>query len=209
MTMAQKQIDYYFSFVSLWSYIGCGAFAALVAKHDLRVNYKPIDLMAVFKAGGGLPVKERPIQRQAYRLVEMQRWRALRQIPLVLHPRFYPADPSRGHRMLLAAQRAGHDIAAFSRSGLTAVWADEKDIADADTLVSLADAAGLPGAALLAESEEPALRREEQRLTEEAIGRKIFGAPFYFYRDEPFWGQDRLDMLDAVLTTGRPPIVPE
>ena len=207
--MTQKTIDYYFSFVSLWSYIGCGAFEALSTKHDLHINYKPVDLMAVFTAGGGLPVKERPIQRQSYRLVEMQRWRAVRQIPLVLHPRFYPADPSRGHRMLLAALHAGHDVAAFSRGCLKAVWAGEQNIADAGTLVRLAEAAGLPGTTLLAESEDPTFIREEQRLTEEAIGRKVFGTPFYFFRGEPFWGQDRLDMLDAALTAGRAPILPE
>ena len=105
--MSEETVDYYFSFVSLWSYVGCGTFEALIARRGLRVNYKPIDLMAIFKAGGGLPVKERALQRQSYRLVEMQRWREIRQIPLVLHPHFYPADPGRGHRMLLAALRAG------------------------------------------------------------------------------------------------------
>lgn len=206
--MAEETVDYYFSFVSLWSYIGCGTFEALIARHGLRVNYKPIDLMAIFKAGGGLPVKERALQRQSYRLVEMQRWREIRQIPLVLHPQFYPADPSRGHRMLLAARRAGQDVAAFSRAGLKAVWADERDIDDPKTLVALADASGLPGAKLLAESDDPALVQEAERLTVEAIARKVFGAPFYVYRGEPFWGQDRLDMLEAVLTSGRPAITP-
>ena len=206
--MAEETVDYYFSFVSLWSYIGCGAFEALIARRGLRVNYKPIDLMAIFKAGGGLPVKERALQRQSYRLVEMQRWREIRQIPLVLHPHFYPADPGRGHRMLLAALRAGQDVAAFSRAGLKAVWADERDIDDPKTLVALADASGLSGAKLLAESDDPALVQEAERLTAEAIARKVFGAPFYFYRGEPFWGQDRLDMLEAVMTSGRPAITP-
>jgi len=36
-------------------------------------------------------------------------------------------------------------------------------------------------------------------LTQEAIDRRIFGAPTYVYRDEPFWGQDRLDFLDRAL----------
>lgn len=206
--MTDNTIDYYFSFVSLWSYIGCQTFESLVARHKLRVNYKPVDLLAVFKAGGGLPVKERPVQRQSYRLVEMQRWRAIRQIPLVYHPKFYPADPGRGHRMLLAALRNGQDPTAFCRAGLRAVWADEQDIADRETLVRLADANGLAGQALFAEADDPALVREEGRLTEEAISRKVFGAPFYFYRGEPFWGQDRLEMLDMVLASARPPILP-
>jgi 2-hydroxychromene-2-carboxylate isomerase len=129
-----KTIDYYFSFISLWSYIGSLAFAELVRRHGLRVNYKPIDLMAVFAASGGLPA-QRPPQRQAYRLVEMRRWQAIRDIPLTFHPKFYPADPSRGHRMLLAAVRAGHDVGSFVHAGLRAVWADELDVADAATLV--------------------------------------------------------------------------
>jgi 2-hydroxychromene-2-carboxylate isomerase len=80
-------IDYYFSFVSLWSYIGSDAFQQLVERHDIEVAYKPIDLHAIFKAGGGLPVTQRPPQRQAYRFVEMQRWRDIRGIPLVLKPK--------------------------------------------------------------------------------------------------------------------------
>lgn len=73
----------------------------------------------------------------------------------------------------------------------------------------LADASGLPGRTLLAASDDPALLAEERRLTEEAIQRKVFGAPYYFFRGEPFWGQDRLEMLDAVIASGRPPVLPD
>jgi 2-hydroxychromene-2-carboxylate isomerase len=52
-----KTVDSYFSFISLWSYIGSLAFADLVRRHGLRVYYKPIDLMAVSAASGGLPVR--------------------------------------------------------------------------------------------------------------------------------------------------------
>jgi 2-hydroxychromene-2-carboxylate isomerase len=97
------EIECYFSFISLWSYVGSLEFAALARARSAIVRFKPIDLMAIFAAGGGKPVKQRPLQRQAYRLVEMQRWRDRRRIPLVLHPKFYPADPSLAHRVLLAA----------------------------------------------------------------------------------------------------------
>ena len=199
-------IEYFFSFVSLWSYVGSRTFRALAERHGVNVAYKPIDLLAIFAAGSGKPVKERPAQRQAYRLIEMQRWRRIRDIPLVLHPRFYPADPSLAHRVLLGGLAEGSNVAAFAHAGLSAVWADELDIADADTIVRLADGAGLDGRRLLAGADAPALREREAALTREAIGRPMFGAPFYFYRDEPFWGQDRLDMLDAALSDERAPI---
>jgi carboxymethylenebutenolidase len=35
--------------------------------------------------------------------------------------------------------------------------------------------------------------------TQEALERGVFGAPSYVYRDEIFWGQDRLDFLDRAL----------
>jgi 2-hydroxychromene-2-carboxylate isomerase len=81
------------------------------------------------------------------------------------------------------------------------VWADELDVADAATLVRLADDSGLDGTALLAQSKTPSLVAAERALTDEAIARGLFGAPFYLYHGELFWGQDRLDMLDQTITT--------
>lgn len=207
MPQPTRSIDFYFSFISLWSYIGSLPLQALAQRHALEIRYKPMKLIDVFAASGGKPVKERAPQRQAYRLVEMQRWRDIRNIPLVLHPRFYPADPSLGHRMLLAAQNNGQDVSQFAHLALRAVWADEKDIADPDTLVALADAGGLDGRRLLAEAADPAIAQQEDQLQQEALQRQVFGAPFYFYRDEPFWGQDRLDLLEAAIVSGRAAIV--
>jgi 2-hydroxychromene-2-carboxylate isomerase len=208
MTEQTPTVEYYFSFISLWSYIGSLVFQDLVSRHNVRVEFKPIDLLAVFAAGGGKPVRERPPQRQAYRLVEMERWKRIRDIPLVTWPKFYPADPSLGHRMVLAAIREGGDVTAFAHAGLKAVWADELNVEDPATLVSLANASGLDGPRLLAQATDRALIAREASLTQEAIERQLFGAPFYFYRGEPFWGQDRLDQLESAVVSGSAPILP-
>jgi 2-hydroxychromene-2-carboxylate isomerase len=206
MRESAGRIEYYFSFISLWSYIGIRAFRGLVERRALEVVWKPVDLLAVFAATGGLPVKQRSLARQAYRFVEMQRFRELRGIPLVLQPKHYPANPTRGHRMLLAALREGRDVGDFVEAALRTVWADEGDITDETTLVRLADASGLNGRALLAASDDPPLAEQEAALTREAIARKVFGAPFMFWRGEPFWGQDRLDLLEAAIASNRAPI---
>jgi 2-hydroxychromene-2-carboxylate isomerase len=206
MRESDPTIEYFVSFVSLWSYIGSHIFNDMAKRLNARVEFKPINLYAIFKAGGGKPVRERPMPRQAYRLIEMRRWRDQHQIPLVLWPKFYPADPSLGHRMLLVASGDGRDVSAFVHAGLKAVWADELNIADADTLVKLANANGLDGAHMLAHANDPAVKAREDALTKEGIERQLFGAPFYFYRGEPFWGQDRLEQLEHAITSGRPPI---
>lgn len=208
MATQRPKIEYYFSFISLWSYIGSLAFQDIVKRLDVEVEFKPIDLMAIFAAGGGKPVRQRPLPRQAYRLIEMERWKAIRNIPLVTWPKFYPADPALGHRMLLAAIRDGHDVGLFAHAGLKAVWADELNVEDPDTLVHLADDVGLNGKHLLAQANDSDRVARETGLTVEAIDRQLFGAPFYFYRGEPFWGQDRLDHLEQAIITGRAPILP-
>jgi len=208
MTAPAPVVDYYFSFISLWSYVGSLAFRAMIARHSVTVRYRPIDLYALFSAGGGKPVRERPLGRQAYRLVEMERWKASRGIPLVTWPKFYPADPSLGHRMLLAAIGENKDVEAFAHAGLKAVWADELNVEDEDTLVRLAEASGLDGRHLLVRATEAQFSRQEEALTAVAVRLRLFGAPFYIYRGEPFWGQDRLDQLEQAIASGRPPILP-
>ena len=145
--------------------------------------------------------------RQAYRIVEMKRWRDRYGIPLTMWPKHYPVAPSLGHRMVLSALNEGADVAAFVHAGLKAVWADELNVEDETTLVRLADASGLDGRALLKTAGAPAIKAREAALTQEAIDRQVFGAPFYFYRGEPFWGQDRLEHLDEAMTSGRATIL--
>jgi 2-hydroxychromene-2-carboxylate isomerase len=205
--MAQKRtIDFYFSFVSLYTYIGYEAFQDLVNRYNLEVNYKPIDLHAVFSAGGGLPVSKRPPQRQAYRFVEMQRWRLARNIPLVLKPKHHPSDPVVGHRMLLAALKESSDVRQFVGNALKILWVNDLDIQDPKVMVQVANQSGLNGDALLEKSHDAAIQADIDNLTQEAVQRQVFGTPFFFYRDEPFWGQDRLEMLEEMIRSNREPI---
>lgn len=113
--------------------------------------------------------------------------------------------------MLLAAiGESGYDSEAvqeFARRGLETVWANEADVADPETVVAVADASGLEGSRLLERARgERGLVEQEAGLTREAEERLCFGAPVYVYRGESFWGQDRLEMLDDVLRSGREPI---
>ena len=202
----KRKIDFYFSFISLYTYIGYEAFQALVQKYDLEVTYKPIDLHAIFTAGGGLPVSKRPPQRQAYRFVEMQRWAIARNIPLVLKPKHHPSNPEIGHRMLLAAMSNGEDIRQFVGNALKILWVDDLNIEDPQVMVAAANRSDLDGHALLEQSKDPSIQLQIDRLTQEGVDRQVFGTPFFFYEDEPFWGQDRLDMLEELITTNRKPM---
>src|SRR5260370_27052725 len=86
-------------------------------------------------------------------------------------------------------------------------WVEERNIADHETLAAIATENGMDGKALLAATEDDAVKGEYQADTDEAIAIGVFGAPSYVFEGELFWGQDRLQMLEWWLTQklGPPP----
>lgn len=193
-------IDYYFTPVSPWAYLGHARACAIAERAGATLDPKPVDYGRIFPVSGGLPLKQRAAQRQAYRLTELTRWRTHVGVPLNLQPRHFPVDASVASRMLVAARAQG-GAATLKLAGalLEGCWAGEKNLADPDTLVALANACGLDGAALAASAASDAVAAEYTRLTDEAIARQVFGAPTYVLRDELVWGQDRLDFLERAL----------
>ncbi len=199
-----RHIDYYFTLQSTWAFIGHEAFHALVARHGVTVTYKPCRLRLVFDSSGGLAFKDRHPARRAYRTVEMQRWRDKRGLDFDIDPPFFPFDVSLADRMLVAIIASGGDPNPFSAGVYDALWRRGQNPADRATLAAIADRAGQDGAALADTAETDAIAALYQANTDEAIARRIIGSPAYVLDGEVFWGQDRLDLLDDALSTGRP-----
>ena len=85
-----KTIDYYFAPQSPWTYLGHARFAAMAATAHASVRVLPADFGRIFAATGGLPLPKRAPQRQAYRLVELARFRDWLKLPMNLEPRYFP-----------------------------------------------------------------------------------------------------------------------
>ncbi len=194
-----KLVDYYFTPASPWTYLGHQRFEAMAERHGAEIRYKPVDYGQIFAVSGGLPLGKRAPQRQAYRLVELERWRKVVGIPLTVKPKFHPVASDLCSQLIVAAERQGGKPGPLAFALLRACWAEERDIADAATLAAIAAEQGFDGATLLASAKSPETVARYEQLTQEAIERKVFGAPFYIYEDEPFWGQDRLDHLERAL----------
>ena len=195
-----KPIDYYFTPISPYTYLGHERFLEIAARHGATVAVKPVDYGRIFPVSGGLPLKQRASQRQAYRLIELERWSKHLGEALNLKPKFFPVSPDAAAKWIIAAQaRGAADALRLAGALLRAVWAEERDISDEPTLASIASGERLDPALLAADAATPDTASRYDALTQEAIERQIFGAPTYVYRDEPFWGQDRLDFLDRAL----------
>jgi len=194
-----KTVHYFFTPVSPWTYMGHARFVQMAEQHGARIVLRPVDLGRVFPVSGGLPLAKRAAQRQTYRLKELARWREFRGVPLNIHPKFFPAPADDAARLIIAA-----DLALGTAAGLKlaeaimrAVWAEERNIGDAQTRATIVAEQGLDAAALAAVADQAATAFDAY--TEEAIAAQVFGAPWYLVEGEPFWGQDRLEFVERAL----------
>jgi len=192
------QIDYYFATLSPYCYLAGQRLEAVAAKHGATINYKPFDIVAAFGRTGGTAPKDRHISRMEYRAQELPRQAKKLGLKFNLKPAHWPTNGAPAAYAFIAAQNAGGgDLGALAHSIFRAVWAEEKDIAeDAVVRACLEEAgfdAGLADSGLLEGAETYA------RNLEDAVAAGVFGAPFYIVGDQRFWGQDRIEDVDAYL----------
>ncbi|MGA7803564.1 2-hydroxychromene-2-carboxylate isomerase [Bradyrhizobium sp.] len=200
-----RRVDYYFSFQSPWAYIGHNAFRDVVATFDLEVNHKPVVLVDLFSETGGLPLLKRHPVRQRYRMVELQRWRDRRGLDFHLQPAHWPFNARLADGVVIAAIEAGLDPDPLLRRVFPAVWEDQLNLADPDTIARLADQSGLPGKQLVERSGSDEISKAYEQNRQDAIAADVFGSPVYVLDGEVFWGQDRIELLADALKSGRPP----
>lgn len=198
---ATPSIDYYFAPQSPWTYLGHARFVAIAQAARATVQLRPVDLGGkIFPVSGGLPVGQRAPQRQAYRLVELRRFSEYLGLPLNLKPRFFPVAGDLAAKLVIAVDLQDGTDAALRLGGavLSAVWAQERNIADAATLRELLAEQALPAGRLDAAADAAVAERYDA-YTAAAIDAGVFGAPSYVVQGEIFWGQDRLDFLQRKL----------
>lgn len=199
-----ERIDYFFSLVSPWAYMGHAPFMDIVRRYGLQVEYRPVPLGKVFAETGGLPLGKRAPARQRYRILEMQRWREKRGVDFHLRPKNWPFDGTLSDCFVIAMITAGHDPDPFLRRAFEAVWQDDLSLADEGNLTRIAGEQNLPAAELLAAARgEPVLARYEQNY-HDAVAMDAVGSPVYVRDGEAFWGQDRLDLFEDAVKSGRP-----
>jgi 2-hydroxychromene-2-carboxylate isomerase len=194
-------IDYYLAPQSPWTYFGHARLVQMAKQAGATVRIMPVDLGGqIFPATGGLPVGQRSPQRQAYRLLELQRFSHFLQMPFNLKPKFFPVAGDDAARMIIAVdQHDGVDAAMkVCAAVLAAVWVQERDIADGSVLQAILQEQGIAPdrwQAALA----PAAQDAYMAYTRKAMDAGVFGAPSYVVDGEIFWGQDRLEFLQRRL----------
>ncbi len=194
-------IDYYASLNSPWAWLGSARIEAMAARHGASLRIWPVDFSVIFPASGGVALPKRSPQRQAYRMMELARWRDHLGVKLTLRPAAFPfAEPLAAHAVI-ALREGGDDAGAIrlAHRVMRAVWAEDRDPGLPGTLAALIDECGLDAGPLLALAAEPRWSEQRRADSEAALARGVFGAPSYVIGEQIFWGQDRLEFVEYTL----------
>lgn len=184
--------DWYFDFVSPFSYLQCEQLPRL--ERSLRVRYRPVLFAALLEANEQRGPAEIPAKRRfTYRFVV---WEARRLGIALKFPAAHPFNPLPLLRLALAADCRPEVVRCIFRF----VWRDGR-LGDLPIeWAELEAQLGLPAAATRIASAEikDALRRN----TDEAIARGVFGVPTLAVGDELFWGADATEMAADYIGNG-------
>jgi 2-hydroxychromene-2-carboxylate isomerase len=201
MSGDRKPIDFYFEFSSPYGYIASRIVDEFEKRVGRPVNWRATLLGPVFKLTGQPPLIEIPMKGE-YSKMDFSRSARLHKVPYS-HPEKFPIGTVAALRAFYWVEdRDPAQSRALAKALYCAYFVEGRDISAPATVVEIAKSVGVDSAALAAALEDPAVKERARKEVEAAIAAGVFGSPFFVIDGEPFWGVDRLPMVEEWIRTG-------
>ncbi len=198
----------YFDYGSPYAYLAWQRIRAHPDRYaNCEVLWKPISAGHIFKQDGSQPNVTLPNQAK-YLHADIRRWAAAYGVPFAPPadgtPGAMPINTIKAGRLHLAADHQDPETEAkWMQAVFLAYFEQSRDISDDAVLDDLCAQVGLKGGSMLCMGE--GLKRLLVANTQEAYAAGAPGVPYFILEDdagrrEPFWGNDRLPWIEAMLT---------
>lgn len=195
-------IEYIYSAHSAFAYLGSKRLMQLSSDHNVKLIHKPILLSPVVEAQSSLPFGARSQQHVDYFFGrEIERWAEYRNVPIInFRPTYHDAPYNIASGMILALGITGTQIDQMADCILKAHWCDDADLSDLETLAHIARNLGHDPRKLLAQAQSDEVQKQLIKNSEWAKTQNVFGSPTYIVDGDPFYGQDRLELVEQALS---------
>jgi 2-hydroxychromene-2-carboxylate isomerase len=198
-----RTVEFFFDFISPFGWLASRRVDDLAARFGCDTRWQSMLLgVSVLKVMGMKPLRQYPLKGD-YLKRDMLRYMRRHNIRTGRDLDAPPANPLAAGRVFHILDAADPALArAVARSLLDAYWVEGRDIGDAATVVEIATAAGAGREHLseaLANGEGDRLLRAA---VDRSLARGVFGSPFFIVGDEPFFGLEKMELLEDWLATG-------
>ena len=201
-TQDSSPIEFWFDFASGYAYFAALEIEELAGRHGRSVLWRPLTLGAAFKVTGAQGLSRTPLKGEYAR----RDWQRLARLKGVLFklPEGHPKVGLPAIRAFYHVERTDpHGATRMAKHIITRYFQDGLDTDDAEAIAQVASPLlGIDREAVLAGINDPEVKAIARRHGEAAVARGVFGSPWIFVDGEPFWGSDRLAMVERWLSTG-------
>lgn len=194
-------LEFIFDFGSPNAYLAYRALPPLLERTGAGLKITPCLLGGIFKATGNQPPMmafANCSNKLAYEHLEMQRFMKKHGLSKFQFNPHFPVNTLMLARGAIVAEEDGR-LAGYIEAGLKAMWEDGLKMDDPAIYAETMTAAGFDGDALLARTQDPAVKQKLMDNTSAAVERGVFGIPTFFVGDEMFFGKDRLGQVEEAL----------
>jgi len=198
-----QAIELIFDFVSPNAYLVWQPLRALAARQGAQLIITPAFLGGMHKLTGNAPpfIRVADIKgKNAYAKLEMQRFIDKHGLHRFRMNPAFPFNSVNLLRMLVSLE--GDDRIRLIEALNPAIWEQGLDVTDAAAVAAVLTTAGFDAQALVARTQDGAIKQALIDNTEKAVARGAFGIPSFFIGTEMFFGKERLGQIEEMLERG-------
>tara|TARA_A100001011_G_scaffold390799_1_gene474959 strand:- start:1181 stop:1765 length:585 start_codon:yes stop_codon:yes gene_type:complete len=192
-----KIINFYFDFISPYSYLAYKKLSFLNKENKFNINYKPILLGGLHKLGGitAPAFNERKMKNMRNDCVLVANKNS---IEFIWNEKF----PINSLYLMRGYISINKDFRKkFFDTCFDAYWKNNKDILSENNVDEILNQCGINKKEFYININNKKVKDELKDLTNLAFEKNIFGAPTFVVNDKIFWGQDRLEYaLDEAIS---------
>ncbi len=185
-----KAFDFYFDFVSPYSFLAHKEINKIEKKNSIKIKYKPILLGGLhnlhgIKAPAFIPAKAKHMIRDCKLIAEKNK----------IKFKFNSYFPIRSLNLMRGVLVAEEDNfkSYYIDSIFSAIWQDGLNMNDENIIQKILKNLNVNPKTFLLRIGSSSIKESLRNKTNEAYEKGIFGAPSFVSNNKIFWGQDRIE----------------
>ncbi|MBF96674.1 MAG: 2-hydroxychromene-2-carboxylate isomerase [Alphaproteobacteria bacterium MarineAlpha9_Bin4] len=194
-----NNIKFYTVPASPWSFLSLDRIEKISNTYNLDLDFIPVDIFKLFEIQEIKMVSKRPLAIQKNRLNELRRWKDYLKVDFNIKPKFWPVNPNKSCKLIIAASiiypNDKKNIFNLVKNLSEAIWVHELNIDDDEIIFNIAEKIfDIKKVKEFYFSEMASSILQENTIS--AAKLDIFGVPTFVYKNQIFWGQDRIFFLE-------------
>ena len=190
-----KDIDFYFSIGSTYTYLTVTRIMDVEKKHQVRFNWKPFSVRAIMKEMNNIPFPKDKINKVNYMWRDIER-RAKGYGFFAKTPVPYPlSEFDLANQIAILGLDKGWGIN-YIRLTYKKWFQEGKEPAIDPSISEICNELDLDKDEILSEAKSEIFLDKYKSNTDTARKNKVFGSPSFIVENEIFWGDDRME--DAI-----------